>query len=217
MRYTVAHQQRSPPLEERRHDGRHRPDRDHPRPDRGGGHRRHREEQPQGDRRRRSAERGQGPAKDAAGSGDSRLPEQGLRTHPVGRDPARREQEQEGDRVRRSMRGIAATAGALGLMLSLSACGTHSVSTAADQVALHYSGGPFSSKAYKSYVPASTKKWFGPGDKEYLYPAGQRTYDATGGKKAERDSITSVSADSVEMATKVSITFQLKTDEKSLR
>jgi hypothetical protein len=115
------------------------------------------------------------------------------------------------------MRRIAATAGAVALGLSLSACGTHSVSTAADQVALHYSGGPFSSKAYRSYVPASTKKWFGPGDKEYMYPAGQRTYDATGGKKAERDSITSVSADSVEMATKVSITFQLKTDEKSLR
>lgn len=103
------------------------------------------------------------------------------------------------------------------LVLSTTACGTHSVSTAPDQVGLHYLGGPFSAKKYNSYIPSSTKKWFGPGDKEYLYPSGQRSYDATGGQDAERDAITSVSQDSVEMSTKLSVTFQLKTDEKTLR
>lgn len=103
------------------------------------------------------------------------------------------------------------------LAVSLTACGTHSVSTAADQVGLHYLGGPFSSKKYDSFIPASTKQWFGPGDKEYLYPNNRRTFDATGGKGAESNPITSVSKDSAEMATPVSVTFQLDTDPKTLR
>ena len=119
--------------------------------------------------------------------------------------------------MRKSTRRIALLLTMLGILFSTTACGTHSVSTAPDQVGLHYLGGPFSAKKYNSYIPPSTKKWFGPGDKEYLYPAGQRTYDATGGKGSERDSITSVSQDSVEMSTKVSITFNLKTDEGTLR
>lgn len=119
--------------------------------------------------------------------------------------------------MRKTSRTIALTIALLGILFSTSACGTHGASTAADQVGLHYLGGPFSSKKYDSYIPASTKKWFGPGDKEYFYPAGQRTYDATGGKKSERDSISSVSQDSVEMSTKISVTFNLKTDEKTLR
>lgn len=111
--------------------------------------------------------------------------------------------------------GLAAIAALV--FASTTACGTHSTSTAPDQVGLHYLGGPFSAKKYNSYLPPSTRKWFGPGDKEYLYPSGQRTYDATGGKGAERDSITSVSQDSVEMSTKLSVTFNLKTDEETLR
>jgi hypothetical protein len=103
------------------------------------------------------------------------------------------------------------------LMLSTTACGTHSISTAADQVALHYEGGPFSSKKYASYVPASTKKWFGPGDKEYAYPINQRIYDSTGDAGAESAPIISTSKDSVEMSTPISVTFVLKTDEQTLR
>ena len=119
--------------------------------------------------------------------------------------------------MRSTTRKIALLLALLGVLFSTSACGTHSASTAADQVGLHYLGGPFSAKKYNSYIPASTKKWFGPGDKEYFYPAGQRTYDATGGKDAERGAITSVSQDSVEMSTKISVTFNLKTDEDTLR
>lgn len=114
-------------------------------------------------------------------------------------------------------RKIIAVSLAVAGTIMLTGCGTHSVSTAPDQVGLHYLGGPFSAHKYNSYVPPSTKKWFGPGDNEYLYPAGQRTYDATGGKDSERNAITSVSQDSVEMSTKISVTFNLKTDEETLR
>lgn len=102
-------------------------------------------------------------------------------------------------------------------IMSMSACGTHSVSTAADQVGLHYSGGPFSSKQFKDFIPASSKRWYGPGDKEFLYPNNKRTYDSTGGKDAERGPITSTSVDTVEMATKVSVTFRLTNDPTLLR
>lgn len=103
----------------------------------------------------------------------------------------------------------------LTIMFGATACGYSK--TAPDQIGLHYDGGPFAGVGFKSIVEPATKKWFGPGDKIYFYPAGQRTYDATGGKGAERESISSVSKDSVEMSTKISVTFQLKTDKDSIR
>jgi SPFH domain / Band 7 family len=103
------------------------------------------------------------------------------------------------------------------VLLATTGCGTHSISTAPDQVGLHYLGGAFSNKSYDSYVPASTKKWFGPGDQEYLYPNNQRSYDATGGPGSESKPIISVSRDQAEMSVPVSVTFRLRTDQKSLR
>lgn len=100
------------------------------------------------------------------------------------------------------------------------AAGCTTVSTAPDQTALHYEGGAFSSKTYPTdsgYVKPSTKEWFGPGDTVYVYPTGQRSYDATGGDGAEHAPFTSASKDSVELATPMSVTFELKTDETSLR
>lgn len=115
------------------------------------------------------------------------------------------------------MKRLAMILGMLLLLPLLSACGTHSVSTAADQVGLHYKGGPFSAKKYGDYIPASTKRWYGPGDKEFMYPINQRNYDATGSEGAESHPISSTSRDAVEMDTPLSVTFFLKTDEKTLR
>jgi hypothetical protein len=66
--------------------------------------------------------------------------------------------------------------------------GCSSVSTAPDQVALHYSGGPFSSTEFKDCVSTSTKAWDGPGDAHFVYPAGQRTYDFKGDGSGGADS-----------------------------
>jgi hypothetical protein len=90
------------------------------------------------------------------------------------------------------------------------------VSTNPDQVGLHYKGGPFSSKTYENALKPSKRYTFGPGDKVYLYPDGQRSYDATGGPGAEHAPYTSSSKDSVELATPLSVTFELKTDDDTL-
>jgi len=117
--------------------------------------------------------------------------------------------------MRKNSRKILTALGLLALLFGTSACGYEK--TAADQIGLHYDGGPFAGVGFKGLVEPASKKWFGPGDKIYFYPIGQRTYDATGGPGAERQAINSVSSDSVEMSTKISVTFQLKTDEKSIR
>lgn len=104
--------------------------------------------------------------------------------------------------------GVAAAAGLVGCT---------SVSTEPDQVALQYEGGPFSDKTYNNYIASSKKEWDGYGDKHYVYPTGQRSFDATGGDGSERGPITSSSKDSVELATPLSVTFELMTDEGTLQ
>lgn len=104
-----------------------------------------------------------------------------------------------------------------GAFLLAGIAGCTSVSTEPDQVALQYEGGSFSDKKFASYVGPSKKDWFGPGDMVYIYPAGQRAYDATGAKDADHAPFTSSSKDSVEMATPMSVTFELKTDQVTLK
>jgi ribosomal protein L9 len=104
------------------------------------------------------------------------------------------------------------------LVLALVAlAGCTRVSAEPDQTGIHYEDGPFSSKKYASIVAPAHRESFGPGDKVYMYPNGQRSYDATGGPNAEHDPFTSSSSDSVELATPLSVTFELKTDAPSLR
>lgn len=92
--------------------------------------------------------------------------------------------------LKKTLTGIAALA--LGAAV-LTGCS--SVSTAPDQVALHYSGGPFSSTEFKDCVSTSTKAWDGPGDAHFVYPAGQRTYDFKGdGKGADSPALSMVLA-----------------------
>jgi hypothetical protein len=90
------------------------------------------------------------------------------------------------------------------------------VSTQPDQTALAYDDGPFVAKTFDERVPPSVRKWYGPGDMTFTYPAGQRSYDATGGEGAEHTPYTSASKDSVEMATPISITFDLRTDDSTV-
>jgi hypothetical protein len=105
-----------------------------------------------------------------------------------------------------------------GLALTvLAVAGCSSVKTDADQTALHYQDGMFSARKYASVVGPSKRDVNGPGDKYFLYPIGQRSYDATGGPGAEHVPYTSSSSDSVEMSTPLSVTFELKTDPVSLK
>ena len=99
-------------------------------------------------------------------------------------------------------------------IFSLSACS--SVSTEPDEVALHYSGGSFSSKNFKGCVDTSTREYDGPGDKHYTYPAGQRTFSFTGAEGSERTPI-NVTTGSQEVLIPGFVTFTLNTDCDTLR
>lgn len=107
------------------------------------------------------------------------------------------------------------TLAVLALALTSTACS--SVSTAPDQVALHYEGGSLSSQVFKGCVPASTKEFNGPGDHHYVYPASQRQYDFTGGDNADAGRIKIATKDVIEMAVPGIVQFELNTDCKALR
>ena len=104
--------------------------------------------------------------------------------------------------------------GVLGLLLiglTLVASGCSNVNTNSDQVGLHYKGGPFSSTSFSNCVASGTRNFDGPGDLHYYYPAGQRTFDFTGGKGSESDPITVVSSDNQELTISGGLTFNLDT------
>jgi hypothetical protein len=89
--------------------------------------------------------------------------------------------------------------------------GCSSVSTNSDQVGLHYKGGPLSSTVYANCVPNNTRNFDGPSDLHYYYPAGQRTYDFTGGEGAESPPVPVVSKDNQTVNMIGGMTFYLDT------
>lgn len=91
-----------------------------------------------------------------------------------------------------------------------------SVSTEPDEVALHYSGGSFSSKNFKACVDASNREFNGPGDQHYIYPKGQRTFSFTGADGSERGPM-AVTTGSQEVLIPGFVTFTLNTDCETLR
>lgn len=102
------------------------------------------------------------------------------------------------------------------VMLSISMSSCSSVSTEPDEVALHYSGGSFSSKSFKGCVESSNREFNGPGDGHYIYPKGQRTFSFTGAEGSERGPI-AVTTGSQEVSIPGFVTFTLNTDCKTLR
>ncbi len=101
---------------------------------------------------------------------------------------------------------------ALGFAVSLT-----SASTAADEITLHYSGGPLSSKEFMECVPSSVRQYDGPGDQHFYYPANQRVFDFTGKDGSDAAPITVVSKDNVELSVPGSINFNLNTSCQVLR
>ncbi len=92
-----------------------------------------------------------------------------------------------------------------------------SASTAADEIALHYEGGPLSSKRFKECVAPSARQYDGPGDQHFYYPANQRVFDFTGKEGSDAVPITVVSRDNVELSVPGSINFSLNTECEVLR
>lgn len=94
--------------------------------------------------------------------------------------------------------------------LALTGC---SMATAEpDQVGLTYNAGPLSSTSFDACFAEGEKTVDGPFDKHFAYPAGQRTYEFTGGEKSESGPITAPSEDNIQMAVSGFISFELNTD-----
>lgn len=109
-----------------------------------------------------------------------------------------------------------ATIGALAAF-ALGATGCSSVNTAPDQAALHYEGGSVQSQKFKGCVDPSTREYNGPGDKHYVYPSNQRTYDFTGKEGSDAGVISISTKDVIPMAVPGLVRFQLNTDCEVLR
>ncbi|MFI7053588.1 hypothetical protein ACIBLB_16145 [Streptosporangium canum] len=96
--------------------------------------------------------------------------------------------------------------------------GCSRVSTQPDEVVLHYAGGTFEAIKFERCInPSSGATLLGPGDTAYSYPFGQRTFDFSGGDRAESKPLSVVSKDNVEMTVSGVATFTLNTDCKTLQ
>lgn len=87
--------------------------------------------------------------------------------------------------------------------------GCSTISTEPDQRGLHYEAGPWSDTTFENCVNPGTRNVDGPGDDHYRYPAGQRTYDFSGGNGAESGPIEIVSKDNLAMKVRGVMTFEL--------
>lgn len=106
----------------------------------------------------------------------------------------------------------------LAVVLGFTATGCSRVSTEPDEVVLHYAGGTFEAIKFERCInPSSGATLLGPGDTDYHYPFGQRTFDFSGAEDAESGGISIVSKDNVEMKVAGSATFTLNTECKVLQ
>lgn len=102
-------------------------------------------------------------------------------------------------------------------LIALAATGCSTVNTAPDQVALHYSGGSFSSQTFKECVNPGVRAVNGPSDKHYYYPQGQRTFKFSTDDGSDSGALTASTKDSQELVVKGTVTFTLNTDCARLR
>lgn len=106
--------------------------------------------------------------------------------------------------VRRTAAAVATAA----LAFALTAC---SVSVDPDEVAVEYNAGAFSSTTFDQCIDSGAREYYGPGDKVYVYPGGQRVFAFHNDEEepAEMAAETVVSKDGMEMTATGNATFQL--------
>lgn len=100
------------------------------------------------------------------------------------------------------------------LALTLTGCGGASLSST--QTALHFGGGAVQAQEFKECLKPSGRDNFAPGDKFYVYQTDTRSYDATGGERAESGPIEVLSSEKEVVRIPVTVSFNLKTDCKTL-
>ncbi|WP_306370145.1 SPFH domain-containing protein [Nocardiopsis sp. CC223A] len=110
--------------------------------------------------------------------------------------------------------GTLAAFAAAAAALALTAC---SANAGPDRAGLEYDAGAFSSTTFDSCIEPGNRQYHGPGDETYLYPAGQRTFEFSGGDASEMGSATVVSRDDLELTVTGLVTFSLNIECEQLR
>ncbi|QOH59819.1 SPFH domain-containing protein [Rhodococcus rhodochrous] len=87
-----------------------------------------------------------------------------------------------------------------------------SLSPAPDQAGLIYDAGPLSTTSFQECVAPGSRAFYGPSDREYTYPAGQRTYVFGGGEESDIDYIRVADKDGIDLGVAGQLRFTLNTD-----
>jgi len=106
-------------------------------------------------------------------------------------------------------RKLTATLIALPAAAILTGC---SLSPAPDQAGLIYDAGPLSTTSFQECVSPGARSFYGPSDREYTYPAGQRTYVFGGGEESDSDFIGVADKDGIDLGVAGQLRFTLNTD-----
>lgn len=106
---------------------------------------------------------------------------------------------------------------ALGAVAAVGLTGCSMPVTAADEIALHYGGGPLEGQEFKGCVPASSRQVNSVADRYYYYPENQRVFDFTGKDGADVEPISVVSKDNQTLTIPGSVTFDLNTNCEVLK
>lgn len=113
--------------------------------------------------------------------------------------------------ARRALLGIA---GLVACGMVTAACSVATPDTS--QAALHFSGGPFSSQAFLDCIKPGTREVDGANDYHYYYPAGQRTFDFTGGPNSDSPALLvstrNANGTTTDMTVRGVLTFSLNTN-----
>ncbi|MFC6081045.1 hypothetical protein [Sphaerisporangium aureirubrum] len=97
------------------------------------------------------------------------------------------------------------------VLISATGCSGASVNTEPDEVSIVYSAARGSATTFSKCVGASSRAGVSTSDNSWTYPAGQRTFDFSGGDGAESKPLTVVSKDNVQLTVPGFSTFALNT------
>ncbi len=87
-----------------------------------------------------------------------------------------------------------------------------SLSPAPDQAGLIYDAGALSKTSFQECVAPGGRAFYGPSDKEFTYPAGQRTYVFGPGEESDIGTITVADKDGIDLGVVGQLRFALNTD-----
>lgn len=99
-----------------------------------------------------------------------------------------------------------------GVTLVLAAVGCSVADPDTSQVAIHYSGGPFSSQSFEYCTAPGVREVGGASDFDYYYPNGQRTYTFSDAPGADAPPLRVSTNNQTELIVRGTVAFTLNTD-----